>query len=381
MAKKNQNEALVKALLSLTAPKIDNSKMANQLKGFPQGMGSKQGVYNLPADYNVKNEIKDAALFANSFAPVTGDIQSGVTAAQDFSKGNYGMAALNAIGLLPFVPSMGAAIKNVGKSAKTEFELAHELAQQRAALPVSEGGLGLPATNTAMDRAKALGFDINNPAYHGTTKDISAFDVNASRGKGFNTGSNVTDNPYLADTYTMGINSGNVMPLYIKDNPAMVVEAGGKNWNRLGQSTKVKAPTISVIDKETDDLLVQLGVESNNNPVVKKGFSKTLKKMFPDEFLFDDYFSTDDLARFARNQGYGSAKFNDIVDIGSSGMMFTEKAGLPSNNQVIFDPSLIRSRFAAFDPFKRNEADILAGVGVGLPVSSGLFNNQDKNKK
>ena len=77
----------------------------------------------------------------------------------------------------------------------------------------------------------------------------------------------------------------------------------------------------SVVDKETNDLLTQLGVESNNNPVVKKGFSKTLKKMFPDEFLFDDYFSTDDLARFARNQGYGSAKFNDIVDIGSSGMM------------------------------------------------------------
>jgi hypothetical protein len=264
------------------------------------------------------------------------------------------------------------------KTPLTEFEVKQLTAQRNAALPVAEGGLGLPASNTAMDRAKALGFDINNPAYHGTTKDISEFDVNAARGKGFNTGSNVTDNPYLANTYTMGINSGNVMPLYIRDNPAMVVEAGGKNWNRLGQSTKVKAPAISVVDKETNDLLTQLGVKSNNNPVVKKGFSKTLKKMFPDEFLFDDYFSTDDLARFARNQGYGSAKFNDIVDIGSSGMMVTEKSGLPSNNQVIFDPSLIRSTNAAFDPFRRNEADILAGVGVGVPVASGLLDIENK---
>ena len=113
MAEKNQNQALVKALLSLTAPKIDNSKMANQLKGFPQGMGSKQGVYKLPADYNVKNEIKDAALFANSFMPITGDIQSGVMAAQDFAKGNYGSAALNAIGMLPFVAGTFVGTKGI----------------------------------------------------------------------------------------------------------------------------------------------------------------------------------------------------------------------------------------------------------------------------
>ena len=124
----------------------------------------------------------------------------------------------------------------VALHGRTKYEIQQATAQKNATLPVSKGGLGLPVNNTAMDRAKALGFDINNPAYHGTTKDISEFDVNAARGKGFNTGSNVTDNPYLANTYTMGINSGNVMPLYIKDNPAMVVEAGGKNWNRLGQS-------------------------------------------------------------------------------------------------------------------------------------------------
>lgn len=285
------------------------------------------------------------------------------------------MSQDQAIDLALDAPMMAGTIKNV---AKTAFETAQEVAQRNATLPASKGGLGLPATNTSIDRANAMGFDINNPVYHGTNKDFAAFDVNAGRGKGFNTGSNVTDNPSLADTYTVGINSGNVLPLFIKDNPAMVVEAGGKNWNRLGKNTKVKAPSISVVDKETNDLLAQLGVESNNNPVVKKAFSKTLKKMFPDEFLFDDYFSTDDLARFARNQGYGSAKFNNIVDVGSSGMMFSERAGLPSNNQVIFDPSLIRSRFAAFDPFRRNEADILAGVGA---VPLGLLNIDEKKKR
>lgn len=46
-----------------------------------------------------------------------GDVASGLLAAQDVSKGNYGSAALNALGLLPFVPSMaGIVSKDVAKS-------------------------------------------------------------------------------------------------------------------------------------------------------------------------------------------------------------------------------------------------------------------------
>jgi hypothetical protein len=47
-------------------------------------------------------------LDVNSFLPVTGDVQSGILAAQDVKKGNYGSAALNSLGLLPFIPSLGA---------------------------------------------------------------------------------------------------------------------------------------------------------------------------------------------------------------------------------------------------------------------------------
>ena len=41
-----------------------------------------------------------------------GDVASGLLAAQDVSKGNYGTAALNSLGLLPFIPSMGAVVKS-----------------------------------------------------------------------------------------------------------------------------------------------------------------------------------------------------------------------------------------------------------------------------
>ena len=59
-------------------------------------------------------EPQDASLLdvvANVPTPV-GDVASGLLAAQDFSKGNYGTAALNSLGLFPLIPSMGAIVKN-----------------------------------------------------------------------------------------------------------------------------------------------------------------------------------------------------------------------------------------------------------------------------
>lgn len=55
-------------------------------------------------------------LDVNQFLPVTGDVQSGILAAQDVKKGNYGSAALNAVGLLPFVPSLAGTF--IGKGSK-----------------------------------------------------------------------------------------------------------------------------------------------------------------------------------------------------------------------------------------------------------------------
>jgi hypothetical protein len=57
-------------------------------------------------------DLKEYAMNVNSLMPVSGDIQSGAMAAQDLQKGNYGSAALNALGVLPFIPSLGGVIKN-----------------------------------------------------------------------------------------------------------------------------------------------------------------------------------------------------------------------------------------------------------------------------
>jgi len=64
-------------------------------------------------------EPKDPSLLnvVSTVPNPVGDVASGLLAAQDFSKGNYGSAALNSLGLLPFVPSMaGIVSKDVAKS-------------------------------------------------------------------------------------------------------------------------------------------------------------------------------------------------------------------------------------------------------------------------
>jgi len=143
---------------------------------------------------------------------------------------------------------------------KTEFEILHDTAQRNAALPVEQGGLGLPEGNTAMDRAGAMGFD--TPAYHGTNVDVKEF-IPSKNGR-FGEGIYTTNNPLDANGHAYKFFSmeepSNVMPL-LTQKPDLEYAGGA----------------INVINKPAD----------------------------------------------------------------------------------------IRSRFAAFDPMRRHEADILAGVGVG----------------
>jgi hypothetical protein len=66
-----------------------------------------------------------------------------------------------------FIAGVGRLLKPSKTPAKTTAEMAHELAQHRATLPVNLGGLGLPPGNTAMDRAKAQKYV---DYYHGTQR-------------------------------------------------------------------------------------------------------------------------------------------------------------------------------------------------------------------
>jgi hypothetical protein len=179
----------------------------------------------------------------------------------------------------------------------TKFQLAHQTAQRNASLPVSEGGLGLPANNTAMQRANALGFD-DKTYYHGTNADIKAFDPDMSAQGGITW---IAETPKYANDFTTNtsLGNGNIIPL--KAN--MGKTAGWKEYDQLG------------LDELTG-----------------RGYQST---WLPE--------------KNAESVGF------------------------------VFNPNQLRSPNAAFDPMRRNEADILAGVGVGVPTA-GLLDEKKKKK-
>jgi len=78
--------------------------------------------------YASTEQASDVAKTALGFTPVVGDIMSGYDAVQAARQGNYGEAALNAIGLLPFVPSLAGVF--VGRGSKTWNQTMNDLARQ-----------------------------------------------------------------------------------------------------------------------------------------------------------------------------------------------------------------------------------------------------------
>lgn len=58
-----------------------------------------------------------------NFPVLAGDIASGLLAVQDISRGNYGQALANGVGLLPLVPSLGGMIKKASKGTLVNIPL------------------------------------------------------------------------------------------------------------------------------------------------------------------------------------------------------------------------------------------------------------------
>lgn len=236
-----------------------------------------------------ENFLKDAKSIEASNVSVNKD--GGIV----FGDGRHRYAVLRDLGLdeLPIVMDKES-IKNAKKfgylsdtpKASAPRQEALDTAQRNAALPIEEGGLGLPKDNTPEMRAQAMGFDLET--YHGTNDpNISSIDINKSRPdvqymQGFFT----SDDPNIASNY------GDILMPFLQQKGTTVLER-----------------------------------------------------------------------RAARQAGLEVPEMDTIYD--------KEKNILVTNN-----PSNIRSRFAAFDPMRRNEPDILAGV---LPL--GLLADEEHRKK
>jgi hypothetical protein len=297
------------------------------------GEKGKQGISGRYEKF--ENFLKDAKSIEASNVSVNKD--GGIV----FGDGRHRYAVLRDMGLdeLPIVMDKES-IKNAKKfgylsdSPKTPIaprQEALDKAQRNAALPVEEGGLGLPKDNTPEMRAEAMGFQ---DVYHGTTQG-------AKKEKLRDAEFWMTSNPKVANTYATGRpdfgrpEGQTVMPLSARFENPMVIDAPyGASWRQIDTALP-------------------------NDPEVLP-------------------YSTDMLAEIAKKQGYDSLIVNDVFDVGG-GRIPTSKKGqdaLTGTTYAVFDPAQVRSRFAAFDPMRKNDRDLLAGV---LPL--GLLADEEQRKK
>jgi hypothetical protein len=281
----------------------------------------------------------------------------------------FPVAKAGAKGLLKVTENLpaGMSIKDVGKKL-TPFEEAFNLAQQRAALPVSEGGLGLPATNTAMDRAKAMGFDVKNIEYH--TTDVNKIPSLYEHGF-MNMDRGARDLKHLGSEYGGNRYYATGQGNYTSDNPmASWFTAQGKTGadqamlplliNKSKSFDYTNPEHIKDLMTPRENYVEVLG-KAEMNP-------KDLKALQEGKhYLMEDWITLMNL----KKRGYTGTNLIEPPQ-------YYGGEGVTTNT---FNPSNIRSVNAAFDPFRRNEADILAGVAAAPAGLLAIDKEKPKKKR
>lgn len=293
--------------------------------------------------------LLDTASLASAPVPIAGDIIGLLADAnrmRDPSERTATNFGLMALGALPLVPSgLGKAKKALSKiddakRAKTKYEIAHEVAQRNAALPFEKGGLGLPPNNTAMDRARAMGFETepSKRLYHGSRGGIVG-DIDPSKSDfGFHAGYLSQAEKRLKTFGPGGVDYGegaNVVPLMKSKYARMlrVVDEGSFHADAM-------APQLE-----------RMGI-------LAKGEGRKIY-----DAVYDDWYARpkyDEILREAlRKARYDGIKYKNVHEGVGDSLAFV-------------NPSVLRSRFAAFDPMKRDSADLLASISP-YAITGGLL--------
>lgn len=200
--------------------------------------------------------------------------------------------------------------------------------------------------------------------YHGSGNDFAEFNTQGGTGKTSDTGAFFTESAPVANSYASG-ESRNVMPVYLNLSTPVVIDAKGKNWNRIQQSAKVQLPAVEVAaktDQGDEDLLAELEGRAPEKvkPTKRKAKNTNVRQLFAGEWGYpDDTAATDDIARWARTNGYEGVVVNNVVDRGPSGAFDADAALSPSTIYAVFSPTQIKSATGNRGAFDPQDANIL----------------------
>ena len=344
-------------------------------QAYLMGMGQGPAPERVPKTRGQTTaDVLGAASIPMSAVPIAGDI-TGLAAdaamyaayPEERTLPNYAMSALGALPLIPGAAAVRAArgasplegTLDMSQAArmqraaeqgfnvdmplyqsKTEYELAHEVAQRNAAKPISEGGLGLPANNTAMDRANAPGM-FPDEAYHFSRHgaDVQELDSGKYAVAPFDAvGTHVGSKEQALDRFknTVGYKVNN--PMYAND--------------------ELKGVTYPLRVNTGNMMLSPDGVVMSETPI-SMGFSGSAD--------YGDLKTSNEALRETVFSKYDSIPYINEVES-------------PGQISYILPPKNIRSRFAAFDPAKRGSANLMAGA-AGATISLSALRNIQRDEE
>ena len=239
------------------------------------------------------------------------------------------------------------------------------LAQQRAALPVKQHGLGLPADNTPAQRAAAMAFE--NGFWHETSaknaENLKSFSLNPSMAKA---AASDELTPYAVFLKRHG------KTINVAENPVQMPMA--VNVGR--EFGFVDRPSLqdSLVSNGPNAKEIKTAIENT------KFYDKKMASKFDEMFKRSDYdLDAGDkmLAQWELKNKENAAiakqlitdRFNSPSNYGADTIRLLNDKGSMGRNvdtTMVMNPDNIRSRFAAFDPFRRNAA-LAAALGVAAP--------------
>ena len=282
----------------------------------------------------------------------------------------------------------GGAVNFEGPQSK-----ALRIAQANAAKPIAQGGLGLHQNNTPAERAQAMGYTVE--AYHGTRTPENIYEFvpggvagSVRSGDAYGTGVYTSTAPSTASSGAYTGDTGAVLPLLINRGGHLNVDAPTPgDFEKL---SKFASANLLPSDKarlagrterlfkpsEIDDAKDFFRNQQANAKAFGDGYARNdpiIDKTDGGDFIirYVDFDApvkaiqtADDMNSLRRAVGW-----DFIPDLGYSGHTMNRSAGEAWD--ITADTSKLRSRFAAFDPLKRNSSNILAGLGAGgLGVAS-----------
>jgi hypothetical protein len=207
--------------------------------------------------------------------------------------------------------------------------------QMSASLPMDEA--------SRMARADDL-FPID--AYHGTNKDFREFGArgSATKAKSAKGAHWFTEDPRTAAGYADNAADADVQKLIDASYAAERKGEWDKAHSLMAQAEQLEQST-----------------PSRGQNVIPSRLAGRLKEVDMDGVQYDpDDVNLTDILNTARSEGFDGVKLTN----------FSDEAGYgnynPTTHYAIFDPKNIRSRFAAFDPARKDSTDILASY-LGVP--------------